>query len=71
MPIQAHAAQFLNFIRDISLKASKDGTILMNFLQLKFGSITCLSISRSLKQPAKVSVQWRSQEYLFRKVSAN
>ena len=32
---------------------------------MKFRSVNCLSISRTLKQLSKVSVPYRSQEYLF------
>ena len=55
----------------ISLTASKDGVILINSFHLKFRSFNCLSINRPLSQLSKVSAQWRSQEYLFRKFSAN
>ena len=54
---------------NISLAASKDGIIFINYLHLKFRSVNCISISRPLKQPSKVSVWCCSQEYLFRKFS--
>ena len=47
------------------MEASKYGII------LKFRSVNCLSINRSLKQLSKVFVRCRSQEYLFGNFSAN
>ena len=56
---------FYNSSGDVSLIASKDGII------LKFMSVNCLSISRSLKKLSKESVRYRSHEYLFRNYSVN
>ena len=50
------------------MAASKVAIMLVNFLHSKFRSVNRLSISRPLKQLSRVSVGWRSQEYLFRKV---
>ena len=54
---------------NISLTASKVGIILIN--HLKFRSTNCLSVIRPPKQLSKVSVRYRSQEYLVRKFSTN
>ena len=53
--LQVDTTYFLKFQEDIPQTASKDGTVLINYLHLKFRLVNYLSISQPLKQESKVS----------------
>ena len=63
--------QYLKFKQGHLQAVSKDGIIFINFLDLKFRALNCLSISQPLKQLSDLFVQWSSQKHLFGKFSAN
>ena len=61
--------QYLKFKQGHLQAVSKDGIIFINFLDLKFRALNCLSISQPLKQLSDLFVQWSSQKHLFGKFS--
>ena len=70
VPLQVNTTQFLKFQRRYLPDASRDGIILINYLNLMFRSVNCVSSRRPLlKQLSKVSVRCRSSEHLSRVAS--